>query len=610
MWCPALASLVGLLLASPTTPANRTIALESRKLENNTLVCRCGMDTSDPKNKDANSKCAKIQYHKDSKGIDDDFSGVHIVNDSACAIDLLKHPKGVCKKDVYVNTERGLGNLYKSITIIWECTIIDEQEDNIPQLCKSHSRRDIYCCNKTSENCDNADWCPRKNDTDRGDFCNDEKMTKLENLFWKDRQYKNAKDALKIIVVTILLTIMVSFCTYRRYPDRARMLAISVFGTCCNIITFQSTNGPYNPVDMFSGEPGDSNDRTDITILHNGSCEEDTSGSGQGAPVCVQRTIAREIKQLEKLAKGRYGTVYKGEYKTQFVAVKKFHTKEEDSWKREVELYNTQSLAHTNILRFIAADNRDNGIATELWLVTDYHEYGSLFDFLTTHTLTEEMCINMAFSIVSGLHHLHQEIDGLVTKKRTIAHRDIKSKNILVTKDFQCCIADLGLACECGSVESELTPSAVAQMSTVGTVRYVAPEFLKLEVQNELFNPFMDLTKADIYSTALVLWELLNRTVGFFGADQDSLPEYQQPYDGMVQSEPTLPDMKVIVVDQRQRPPIPVILSPSSVNRLDVLVGIVTECWTEKPATRLKALRIKKDILPLLTVNDPLQSNR
>ena len=88
----------------------------------------------------------------------------------------------------------------------------------------------------------------------------------------------------------------------------------------------------------------------------------------------------------------------------------------------------------------------------------------------------------------------------------------------------------------------------------------MAPEFLKLEVQNELFNPFMDLTKADIYSTALVLWELLNRTVGFFGSDAESVPEYQQPYDGMVQSEPTIPDMKRIVVDQRQRPPIPVII--------------------------------------------------
>lgn len=79
-----------------------------------------------------------------------------------------------------------------------------------------------------------------------------------------------------------------------------------------------------------------------------------------------------KYKELAKndlrLAKGRYGTVYKGEYKTQFVAVKKFHTKEEDSWKREVELYNTQSLAHTNILRFIAADNRDNGVAVSVYV--------------------------------------------------------------------------------------------------------------------------------------------------------------------------------------------------------------------------------------------------
>jgi len=42
--------------------------------------------------------------------------------------------------------------------------------------------------------------------------------------------------------------------------------------------------------------------------------------------------------------------------------MKKFHTTEEKSWNREVELYNTQALAHDNILRFIAADNRDNGV--------------------------------------------------------------------------------------------------------------------------------------------------------------------------------------------------------------------------------------------------------
>ena len=42
----------------------------------------------------------------------------------------------------------------------------------------------------------------------------------------------------------------------------------------------------------------------------------------------------------------------------------------------------------------------------------------------------------------------------------------------------------------------------------VGTVRYLAPEYLK----PELFNEYLNLTRADIYSTALVMWELLNRT--------------------------------------------------------------------------------------------------
>ena len=43
------------------------------------------------------------------------------------------------------------------------------------------------------------------------------------------------------------------------------------------------------------------------------------------------------------------------------MAVKKFYSKEEASWQREVTFYQSQSLAHENILRFIAADNRDNG---------------------------------------------------------------------------------------------------------------------------------------------------------------------------------------------------------------------------------------------------------
>ena len=40
-------------------------------------------------------------------------------------------------------------------------------------------------------------------------------------------------------------------------------------------------------------------------------------------------------------------------------------------------------LRHDNILGFIATDNKDSGMWTQLWLVTEFHENGSLFDYLS-----------------------------------------------------------------------------------------------------------------------------------------------------------------------------------------------------------------------------------
>lgn len=88
-------------------------------------------------------------------------------------------------------------------------------------------------------------------------------------------------------------------------------------------------------------------------------------------------------------------------------------------------------LRHENILGFIAADNKDNGTWTQLWLVTDYHENGSLFDYLTTHTVDTKIILVMALSIATGLAHLHMDIVG-TRGKPAIANRDLKSKNILV----------------------------------------------------------------------------------------------------------------------------------------------------------------------------------
>lgn len=54
----------------------------------------------------------------------------------------------------------------------------------------------------------------------------------------------------------------------------------------------------------------------------------------------------------------------------------------------------------------------DNGTWTQLWLVTIYHQPGSLFDYLNRSTVNVTTMAKMALSIASGLSHLHIEIVG------------------------------------------------------------------------------------------------------------------------------------------------------------------------------------------------------
>lgn len=100
---------------------------------------------------------------------------------------------------------------------------------------------------------------------------------------------------------------------------------------------------------------------------------------------------------------------------------------------------------HPPFTGFIAADIKGTGSWTQLYLITDYHENGSLYDYLKSTTLDNKAMLRLAYSSVSGLCHLHTEIFG-TQGKPAIAHRDLKSKNILVKRNGTCCIADLGLA--------------------------------------------------------------------------------------------------------------------------------------------------------------------
>ena len=254
------------------------------------------------------------------------------------------------------------------------------------------------------------------------------------------------------------------------------------------------TSGIIEPFPIYSPYSLDTIDLEDM------SC---TSGSGSGEPLLTQRTIARSIKLGEPVGSGRFGQVFVGEFQGDRVAVKKFASRDEQSWFRESEIYNTVLLRHDNILGFVACDVFSNNGVTELWLITQYYPHGSLFDYLNRYSVSPKIMMRMVISICKGLAHLHTEFSA-ASDKPAIAHRDIKSKNILVKNTRECCIADFGLAVMKRASSKLNLPANPKQ----GTKRYMAPEILDETIDLSDFDSFK---RADVYAFGLVLWEICKR---------------------------------------------------------------------------------------------------
>jgi len=376
------------------------------------------------------------------------------------------------------------------------------------------------------------------------------------------------------------------------------IIAAPLAVSCCVIMIVLSVRHQKQRFNRRMDEIEQNMDSADVPILGNGvvgPCLRDmidmtTSGSGSGLPLLVQRSIARQIHLLDIIGKGRFGEVWRGRWRGENVAVKIFSSREERSWFREAEIYQTIMLRHENILGFIAADNKDNGTWTQLWLVTDYHENGSLFDYLNRSTVDTTTMVRMALSIATGLSHLHMDILG-TQGKPAIAHRDLKTKNILVKSNRTCAIGDLGLAVR---YDAAVDTVDIALNHRVGTKRYMAPEVLDETVNSNHFDSYK---RADVYALGLVLWEIARRcnVGGIFD-------EYQLPFYDVVPSDPSIEEMRKVVCLDRQRPSIP--NRWQSYEALRSMSQLMKECWYPNAAARLTALRIKKTLANLEASED------
>lgn len=204
-----------------------------------------------------------------------------------------------------------------------------------------------------------------------------------------------------------------------------------------------------------------------------------TSGSGSGLPLLVQRTLAKQVTLVERLEAGGSGgfggEVWKGVWHGECVAVKIYLSRDEAAWARETEVYSQLLPRHENILGYIGSDMTSKVSCTGFWLVTHYHPLGSLYDYLSRspHPLTHHQTFSICLSIVNGLLYLHTEIHG--TKGRTaIAHRNLKSNNILMKSAGTCVISDFTMAVTQEHLSNEKVD--IRQ----GTRRYMSPEILDM----------------------------------------------------------------------------------------------------------------------------------
>ncbi|XP_029380371.1 activin receptor type-2B isoform X1 [Echeneis naucrates] len=284
----------------------------------------------------------------------------------------------------------------------------------------------------------------------------------------------------------------------------------------------------------------------------------------------------KPLQLLEIKARGRFGCVWKAQLMSEYVAVKIFPVQDKQSWQNERDIFMTPGMRHENILRYIAAEKHGTNLETELWLITEFHERGSLTDHLKGNTVTWTELCHIAETMSRGLAYLHEDIPSYKGEgpKPTIAHRDFKSKNVMLRDDLTAVIGDFGLA-----VRFEPGKPPGDTHGQVGTRRYMAPEVLEgaINFQRDSF------LRIDMYAMGLVLWELVSRCTETDG----TVGEYMLPFEDEIGQHPSLEDLQDVVVHKKMRPVIKEcwLKHPG----LSQMCETIEECWDHDAEARLSA---------------------
>uniref|UniRef100_A0A1A8JCA8 receptor protein serine/threonine kinase n=1 Tax=Nothobranchius kuhntae TaxID=321403 RepID=A0A1A8JCA8_NOTKU len=311
------------------------------------------------------------------------------------------------------------------------------------------------------------------------------------------------------------------------------------------------------------------------------------------------------LKLLELIGRGRYGTVYCGSLDERPVAVKVFTAANRQNFMNECSIYRLPLLEHDNIARFVAADERTGPEGrTEFLLVMDYYPHGSVSRYLSMQTNDWVSSCRLAHSVTRGLAYLHTELCKGDLYKPAVSHRDLNSRNILVKADGTSAIIDFGLSMKLtGNRPTRHGEEDNAAISEAGTVRYMAPEVLEGAVN--LRDCEAALKQVDMYALGLVYWEIFMRCTDLFPGE--SVPDYQMAFQVEAGNHPTFEDMQVLVSREKQRPKFPEAWKENSL-AVRSLKETMEDCWDQDAEARLTAQCAEERLTELFLIWDRSKS--
>ena len=221
----------------------------------------------------------------------------------------------------------------------------------------------------------------------------------------------------------------------------------------------------------------------------------------------MTRTTLGSYRILEELGRGGMGIVYRAEDTKleRTVALKVLPAaalaSQEDRARFYREAKAAAALNHPNIAQIYQIDEAvPEGSPTDdvrPYIAMEFIEGGTLEDQIKAAPLKLDVAVRIATQVAEALKAAHA---------KQIVHRDIKSANIMLTKDGQAKVLDFGLA------QTSHSTKLTRMGSTLGTVAYMSPEQARGEEVDG---------RTDLYSLGTVLYEMIAGKLPFGG-------EYEQ----------------------------------------------------------------------------------